>query len=117
MAVEELGYTEPSEIQDKAIPLIMAGHDVLGIAQTGTGKTAAFSLPMLQLLDNNVYKTSLHPDKYKRPPIRSLILTPTRELAIQIGESIADYGKYTTLKHAVIYGGVGQAPQVKKLQQ
>jgi ATP-dependent RNA helicase RhlE len=72
---------------------------------------------MLQLLDQEVYKTALRPDKYKRPPIRALILTPTRELAIQIGESISDYGKNTTLTHTVIFGGVSQVEQVKKLRR
>lgn len=116
-ALDTLWYTTPSPIQEQAIPEILSGKDVFWCAQTGTGKTAAFSLPMLQLLENQVYKTSLHPDKYKRPPIRGLILTPTRELAIQIGESIADYGKHTNLTHTVIFGGVSQGNQVKALRK
>jgi ATP-dependent RNA helicase RhlE len=116
-ALETLWYTTPSPIQAQAIPPILWGKDVFGCAQTGTGKTAAFSLPMLQLLDQEVYQTTLRPEKYKRPPIRALILTPTRELAIQIGESINDYWKNTTLTNTVIFGGVSQVEQVKKLRK
>lgn len=116
-ALNSLWYTTPSPIQEQAIPVILDQKDVFGCAQTGTGKTAAFSLPMLQLLDQEVYPTALPKHKYKRPPIRGLILTPTRELAIQIGESISDYGKNTTLTHTVIFGGVSQADQVKKLRR
>lgn len=116
-ALDALWYTTPSPIQEQAIPEILSGKDVFGCAQTGTGKTAAFSLPMLQMLDQEVYKTTLRPDKYKRPPIRGLILTPTRELAIQIWESLDDYGKNTKLTNTVIYGGVSQVEQVKKLRK
>ncbi len=116
-ALDAQWYITPTPIQEKAIPLILAGRDVFWCAQTGTGKTAAFALPMLQMLDQEVYKTALNPSKYKRPPIRALILTPTRELAIQIGESIDDYGKNTNLTNAVIYGGVSQVEQVKKLRK
>ena len=102
-ALEEQGYKRPSPIQEKAIPPALAGRDVLGCAQTGTGKTCAFAAPILQRLEA---KTGL------KRPIRALILTPTRELAIQIGESFEAYGKYLKLRHAVIFGGVGQNPQV-----
>lgn len=116
-ALETLWYTTPSPIQEQAIPPILLWKDVFWCAQTWTGKTAAFSLPMLQLLDQEVYQTALPKHKYKRPPIRWLILTPTRELAIQIGESISDYGKNTTLTHTVVFGWVSQVEQVKKLRR
>ncbi len=107
-ALELQGYKTPSPIQSKAIPPALAGRDVLGCAQTGTGKTCAFATPILQLLDGR--KTAGH-------PIRALILTPTRELAIQIGESFDAYGKFLPLRTAVIFGGVGQNPQVQALQR
>ena len=107
-ALEEQGYVKPSPIQEKAIPPALAGRDVLGCAQTGTGKTCAFATPILQRLEA---QTGL------RRPIRALILTPTRELAIQIGESFEAYGKYLKLRHAVIFGGVGQNPQVEALKR
>ena len=107
-ALEEQGYVKPSPIQEKAIPPALAGRDVLGCAQTGTGKTCAFAVPILQRLEA---KTG------PRRPIRALILTPTRELAIQIGESFEAYGKYLKLRHTVIFGGVGQNPQVEALKQ
>ncbi len=107
-AVEEAGYREPSPIQQQAIGPVLAGRDLLGCAQTGTGKTAAFALPILQRL-----AASRAPGR----PIRALILTPTRELALQIDESFALYGKYLPLAHTVIFGGVGQAPQVAALQR
>ena len=107
-ALEEQGYKRPSPIQEKAIPPALAGRDVLGCAQTGTGKTCAFAAPILQRLEA---KTGL------KRPIRALILTPTRELAIQIGESFEAYGKYLKLRHAVIFGGVGQNPQVEALKR
>ena len=116
-ALDWLWYTTPSPIQEQAIPHILEGKDVFWCAQTGTGKTAAFSLPLLQLLDQEVYQTTLPKKKYKRPPIRALILTPTRELAIQIGESINDYAQYTNLTNTVIYGGVSQNPQIKQLRK
>lgn len=112
-AVKEAGYTIPTPIQEQAIPLIQQGHDILGCAQTGTGKTAAFAIPILQSL----YKAnqSNHTnDKKKR--IRSLIVTPTRELAIQIQESFEEYGRYTGMRSTVIYGGVNQNPQTNKLR-
>ena len=98
-ALQEEGYSTPTPIQEKSIPILLQGKDLLGCAQTGTGKTAAFSIPILQKL----YKTD------NRKSIKALILTPTRELAIQIGESFSAYGKYTGLRHAVIFGGVGRA--------
>ena len=105
-ALKEEGYEKPSPIQEQAIPPALAGRDVLGCAQTGTGKTCAFAAPILQRLSSK--PASGH-------PIRALILTPTRELAIQIGESFAHYGRHLALRCAVIFGGVGQAPQVEKL--
>ena len=101
-AVEEQGYTQPSPIQAKAIPPVLEGRDLLGCAQTGTGKTAAFALPMLQLLAAR---------RPARSQVRALVLTPTRELAMQIGESFAQLGKYTSIRHTVVFGGVGQGPQ------
>jgi len=106
-ALEEKKYTNPTPVQQTTIPYILEKKDILGCAQTGTGKTAAFSIPILQLLHNT---SSTGPKK-----IRALILAPTRELASQIGESIADYGKYTACRHTVIYGGVPQAKQVKAI--
>ena len=105
----EEGYTEPTPIQIQAIPIVLQGNDLLGCAQTGTGKTAAFAVPILQLLSAN--KVNIGKRK-----IRSLIVTPTRELAIQINESFKAYGRYTELKSAVIFGGVKQSAQVKTLQ-
>ena len=105
-AVEEQGYTQPSPIQAKAIPPVLEGRDLLGCAQTGTGKTAAFALPMLQLLAAR---------RPARRQVRALVLTPTRELALQIGESFAQLGKYTSIRHTVVFGGVGQAPQAAAL--
>ncbi|NBI09812.1 helicase [Colidextribacter sp. OB.20] len=107
-ALEEQGYTKPSPIQEKAIPPALQGRDVLGCAQTGTGKTCAFAAPILQRLEAV---------SASKRPIRALILTPTRELAIQIGESFDAYGKYLKLRHTVIFGGVGQNPQVEALKR
>ncbi|NMC06281.1 MAG: DEAD/DEAH box helicase [Candidatus Lokiarchaeota archaeon] len=112
-AVGDAGYVHPTPIQAKAIPLVLARKDVLGCAQTGTGKTAAFALPILQQLASSGPASK---DRPAKRPVRALILSPTRELAIQIDECFQDYGKYTGLKHAVIFGGVGQDPQVKALQ-
>jgi len=109
-ALEECGYSTPTPIQEQAIPPLMKGRDVLGVAQTGTGKTAAFSLPVLHHLLKNPSKPGL-----KSP--RALILTPTRELAAQIGENMELYGKHTRLRSYVIYGGVGQNPQVRALNK
>jgi ATP-dependent RNA helicase RhlE len=109
-AIEEEGYSVPTPIQAEAIPILLKGIDLLGCAQTGTGKTAAFALPILQFLTEN--KSF---DKKKR--IKSLIVTPTRELAIQIEESFNAYGRYTSLNCTVIFGGVGQQPQVDTLRR
>jgi ATP-dependent RNA helicase RhlE len=110
LALKETGYEIPTPIQQQAIPLVLEGHDLLGIAQTGTGKTAAFSLPILHLL--NARQMRREP---KSP--RTLILTPTRELAIQIHKSLQVYGKNLRQKYAVIFGGVGQGNQVRDLAQ
>jgi ATP-dependent RNA helicase RhlE len=110
-ALTEEGYTTPTPIQAKAIPLILQHRDLLGCAQTGTGKTAAFAIPMLQILEEKPK------NKNEKGPIRALILTPTRELAIQIGESFAAYGRFTTITHTVIFGGVGQKPQTDALRK
>lgn len=109
-ALKSEGYTQPTPIQAQAIPLILSKRDLLGVAQTGTGKTAAFAIPMIQLMAEDK-----KPISGKRP-IRSLILTPTRELAIQIGESFANYGDNLNLKHKVIFGGVNQHSQVEALR-
>jgi ATP-dependent RNA helicase RhlE len=106
------GYTQPTPIQQGAIPYILEGRDLLGCAQTGTGKTAAFAIPMLQLLAKPVNMESRG-----HKPIRALILTPTRELAIQIQESFNAYGKNLRLKNLVIFGGVNQHPQVEALKR
>jgi ATP-dependent RNA helicase RhlE len=104
-AVAKSGYTVPTPIQLKAIPDLLLGRDLIGIAQTGTGKTAAFVLPILQRM----------PPKFPRV-LRTLVLAPTRELAAQIGDSFAKYGEFMKFKHTVIFGGVGQGPQVQALQ-
>lgn len=108
-AIDEKGYTEATPIQMQAIPLILKGGDVLAGAQTGTGKTAGFTLPLLQILTN---KTSTQ----KKPTVRALILTPTRELAAQIGENVDTYGKYLPLKSQVVFGGVNINTQIKALR-
>lgn len=105
-AIDEQGYTQPTPIQEKAIPEILKGRDFLGCAQTGTGKTAAFSIPILQNL-TNINLQNKH--------IKALILTPTRELAIQIEENIKAYGKYLPLRKLVIFGGVKQGNQEESL--
>jgi ATP-dependent RNA helicase RhlE len=109
-ALETEGYTVPTPIQQQAIPLALEGRDLLGCAQTGTGKTAAFAIPILQL----VYQSIQNGNRSKT--IKALVLTPTRELAIQIDESFAAYGRYLYLKHQVIFGGVSQVPQVNALR-
>jgi len=108
-AVSDTGYSEPTPIQTRAIPVILNGKDVLAGAQTGTGKTAGFTLPMLQMLSNE------KPSKGKRP-VRALVLTPTRELAAQVGQSVETYGKYLPLRSAVIFGGVNINPQTDRLR-
>lgn len=110
-ALEEKGYVTPSPIQEKAIPHVLAGRDVLGCAQTGTGKTAAFALPIIQ----NLMKPSAK--KHSRRVIRSLILTPTRELALQIAENFKEYGSHTSVRCAVIFGGVSANPQIEALRR
>ena len=109
-ALQATGYTTPTPIQEQAIPVILSGQDLLGIAQTGTGKTAAFCLPIIQIL---------HGRPLRREPRcpRALILTPTRELAIQIHKSLVTYGHFVPQKYAVIFGGVGQGNQVRDLAQ
>jgi len=109
-AVAEQGYSTPTPIQQQAIPGILQGQDILASAQTGTGKTASFTLPLLQRL------SSTKPNHRHRAP-RALILTPTRELAAQVGDSVKTYGKYLPLRSAVIYGGVGIVPQIQALRQ
>jgi ATP-dependent RNA helicase RhlE len=109
-AVAEQGYTEPTPIQRQAIPVILAGRDILAGAQTGTGKTAGFTLPLLQRLNT-------HAPAGGRRHVRALILTPTRELAAQVGESVAAYGRHLPLKSTVIFGGVGINPQIALLRR
>lgn len=106
-ALQEEGYTSPTPIQEQSIPIVLKGKDLLGCAQTGTGKTAAFSIPILQKL----YKTD------KNKGIKALVLTPTRELAIQIDESFNSYGRFTGVRHAVIFGGVPQKSQTDALRR
>ena len=108
-AVADLGYAAPSPIQAQAIPPVLLGRDLIGCAQTGTGKTAAFAIPILQRLHGEAVTG--------RRVIRALVLTPTRELALQIKESFDQYGKHLPLRNTVIFGGVGQAPQVEALQR
>lgn len=108
-AISKKGYTSPSPIQEKAIPPVLEGRDVLASAQTGTGKTAGFTLPLLHYLSEN--------PKAKFRPIRALILTPTRELAAQVYESVKDYSEFLNIKSAVIFGGVNQKPQVATLRR
>ena len=110
-AVEEQGYTEPTPIQAKAIPTVLSRRDVMGCAQTGTGKTAGFTLPLLQLLAPHA-NTSTSPARH---PVRALVLVPTRELAAQVEESVRTYGKYLPLRIAVVYGGIDIKPQTKAL--
>ena len=108
-AIQETGYDTPTPIQRDAIPPILEGRDIVGCAQTGTGKTAAFSLPLLQHVDRTAGRD---------PQIRALVVTPTRELAAQIGESVATYGKHLKdLYHTVIFGGVNETPQIREIQR
>jgi ATP-dependent RNA helicase RhlE len=125
-AVHEKGYNQPTPIQEQAIPVVARGRDIFGIAQTGTGKTAAFAIPILQDLweerkDAQQFlprrkdrKGRSHGDKRV---IRALVLTPTRELALQVNDGFADYGKYTGLRHTAVFGGVKQGPQTERLQR
>ena len=111
-ALRHEGYTKPTPVQEQAIPIILQQKDVIGCAQTGTGKTAAFAIPILQLLH-----TQYAQSKENSRGIKALILTPTRELAMQVGENFKAYGKYLALKQLVIYGGVSQHSQVQSLSQ
>ncbi|HYM62774.1 MAG TPA: DEAD/DEAH box helicase [Thermoanaerobaculia bacterium] len=108
-AVREAGYIEPTPIQTKAIPSILRGHDVIGIAQTGTGKTAAFVLPLLELLGS-------HGSRLGRRGVRALIVAPTRELVVQIAENVVKYSRHVHLRSATVYGGVGEQPQIAALR-
>jgi len=107
-ALEKKGYTEPTPIQQQAIPIVLSGRDIFGCAQTGTGKTAAFVLPILQKLDAR---------KVERRVVRALILAPTRELALQISENMTEYGRHLNLSHTTIFGGVSQNRQVQDLRR
>ncbi len=108
-AIESEGYTTPTPVQEQSIPPLLAGRDVLGVAQTGTGKTAAFALPVLQIMSRTKIQGKRH--------IKALILSPTRELAAQIGERFSVYGENLDIRHKVIFGGVNQNPQVRALQK
>ncbi|GAA4073523.1 DEAD/DEAH box helicase [Flavobacterium cheonanense] len=110
-ALTEEGYESPTPIQQQAIPVILEGTDLVGCAQTGTGKTAAFAIPIINMLHRLVGSSA------KRKVIRTLVVTPTRELAIQIDESFNTYGKYTNIRSMVIFGGVSQVPQVDQLKK
>ena len=107
-AISKQGYTTPSPIQEKAIPLILEGKDVLASAQTGTGKTAGFTLPMLQILSQG--------QQMRKRPIRALVLTPTRELAAQVHNNVKAYSEFLDIRSAVIFGGVNQRPQVATIR-
>ena len=108
-AVSDKGYSTPSPIQAEAIPAVLKGHDVMAAAQTGTGKTAGFTLPLLQKLSQGLLA--------KPNQARALVLTPTRELAAQIAENVEAYGKYLNLRSAVVFGGVKINPQMMKLRK
>ncbi|MEO1011427.1 MAG: DEAD/DEAH box helicase [Bacteroidota bacterium] len=108
-ALEAEGYTRPTPIQEKAIPILLGGKDLLGVAQTGTGKTAAFGIPILQ----HLYRT--RKERFGKRKVKALVVTPTRELALQIGGSLTAYGKFTGLRNTVIFGGVKQGKQVSAL--
>ncbi len=110
-ALKDKNYTNPTPIQERAIPIILKRNDVLGCAQTGTGKTAAFAIPIIQLIQR------IEGKEKGKPTLRSLIVTPTRELAIQIDENIKSYSKYTSIRHTVIFGGVKQGKQVDALRR
>ncbi|NBU12856.1 MAG: DEAD/DEAH box helicase, partial [Betaproteobacteria bacterium] len=112
-ALDELGYTAPTPIQVQAVPAAMQGRDIVGIAQTGTGKTAAFSLPILQRMLPHA-NTSASPARH---PVRALILTPTRELALQVEESVRNFSRNTPFRILAIYGGVPMDPQVQALRK
>jgi ATP-dependent RNA helicase RhlE len=111
--VKDLGYEKPSPVQEQAIPLVLAGRDLMAGAQTGTGKTAAFALPILQRLAPNA-SSSASPARH---PVRALVLTPTRELAVQVAESFREYGKHMPLRSTVVYGGVDMNAQIEQLRK
>ena len=118
-ALEQEGYTTPTPIQQQAIPVILERKDILGSAQTGTGKTAAFAIPILQILNEKrePLKPAGRASRYKQErKIKALVITPTRELAVQVGESFSVYGKHTGLKNTVVYGGISQYIQTNKLR-
>lgn len=108
-ALDEIGYVTPTPIQEQAIPLLIEGNDMLGCAQTGTGKTAAFSLPILDAMAEDPWSG--------KPQIRVLMLCPTRELASQIRDNIEEYARHLDIRSMVMFGGVSQRPQVKLLRQ
>ena len=110
-AIEESGYSEPTPIQSAAIPVIIEGNDVTGIAQTGTGKTAAFTLPMLATLER------LKNEGSRERKTRALVISPTRELVVQIHDNVKAYAKHLPLKVATVYGGVGEGPQKQALRK
>jgi ATP-dependent RNA helicase RhlE len=107
-AIKEQGYVEPTPIQAKAIPVILSGRDVIGVAQTGTGKTAAFVLPILERLSTAPANQRL---------MRVLVIAPTRELVAQIEENVRAYGRHLALRYATIFGGVGEGPQIQALKR
>jgi ATP-dependent RNA helicase RhlE len=116
-AIEEQHYTDPTPIQQKAIPVILSGKDLMASAQTGTGKTAGFGLPILQKLHEMQLKTPIKPEPRKgKRPLYALILAPTRELAAQIGENIREYSRYLSIRSLVVFGGVSINPQMMKLR-
>ena len=108
------GYITPTPIQQQAIPHVLSGRDLQGCAQTGTGKTAAFAIPIIQLIHQ---QKQSRPHKQGQAAIKALVLTPTRELAVQIEESFATYGQFTSVQHTIVYGGVSQVPQTKALRR
>ncbi|MBU1467062.1 MAG: DEAD/DEAH box helicase, partial [Gammaproteobacteria bacterium] len=108
-AIEDQGYTEPSAIQAQAIPAILEGQDVMAAAQTGTGKTAGFTLPLLEILSKG--------ENAQSNQVRALVLTPTRELAAQVAESVKNYGQHLSLKSTVVFGGVKINPQMMALRR
>ncbi|MCA9241009.1 MAG: DEAD/DEAH box helicase, partial [Planctomycetales bacterium] len=118
-ATVKLNYLTATPIQAKAIPAVLAGDDLIACAQTGTGKTAAFTLPLLDRLAaaSHAENSRRQSGRGAKPPIRALILAPTRELASQIGDSLGRYGQFTGLRHTVVFGGVSQFHQVKALQR
>ncbi|QBY52185.1 DEAD/DEAH box helicase [Cupriavidus oxalaticus] len=117
-AVAEQGYTSPTPIQAQAIPAVLKGGDLLAGAQTGTGKTAGFTLPMLHLLSESAAaRAAGNAPRAGKPPVRALVLTPTRELAAQVEESVRNYGKYLRLRSMVMFGGVGINPQIEQLKR